>query len=1114
MTAAPVFMLRTVTSAGLLDKFLPDFTEMDMSPIFCDAGSLTFGYPKSGTNFSLLAEDLEIAVTMNGTEIAGMRSVIETLEGDDADDAEGGAVWKLTARTMVGQLDYAIVYPKNWPATKIVNYAFTNQTPGVVLRLLLQAAQTRGALAGITWTFTDTLDSDGNAWGTTTSVAYDAGTTLSSVLSGLVDNGMIEFKMDKRVLKVYKSGGMGVDHSTGTSPVRFIKGRDIKESPRKIDTRNLATALLVGGNNGGFAENLSDSTHITKYGRRETYASVDNIHALGILQFLGQYRVSNMDDPQIEITHGLHFETQDNPRPVTNFDVGDWALSDVGQGLSKFRILQWVISVANDGSCTGSIVLNNFINTQLSKIASRVNKIENGSTATGAKPTKDDGLAPGVPPNVVLSTGYYIVSDWARATLIVQWDPVTLNEDGTAIEDLAHYQVRWKYSSDSAWRANTRIETDSNAIVFQNLDTNVAVQAQVQAVDIWSRGGSWSTLQTITTAHDTVAPLQPSPAIVTSNVGTLRVVWTGLDYLGATMAADTAGVQVHVSTSDFTPTSGTLKDFLPTGTLATTITQGLSFNTEYWVKFVAVDTAGNASAASATTSTSHAILKQVVSTDIGGNVIDFSNIRFKDIGNFVPDGSFELATTQTLINGLASTFGIGVATNPDGATALPSPNVLSFNLGGNGSLYKITAGIACAPGQKVVSIYSWKAVNLAGADVADLVLGFNLVNGTTSYVNVKAWSSATNNSTWTLREAVVTTAPANTISMDIMTKSVIVSGSTAKVYVDQWEVRFQTPTALIEDLAVTTAKIALLAVNDAQIGSASIGKLTVGTLSADMTLSARIKTADTGVRVEVNSGGIGAWNSSGTQTVAIASSDGSVKILGTLSSGAAGRRIDINPFGTGLPEIRFYPTTGSNYGYLNAVSGGTDASVGLNSGTFTANSQTCGFRVYMTSTLMTLETIRTDTQAQLGGGIYVSPTQVTASTMLGSTRHGFLDLYNGTDGASGLAAGIGHDGATDANDVWFSFYLNGSMDTIGTWVRNSSNSNAAVQNDTWSLASSVSGATVSWPVTMDSTVYPVVQARDSPAIATMMSALSTSAFTITYDGSTTGASALHWWGWR
>jgi hypothetical protein len=1086
---------------------------MDLSPIFCDAGTVTFGYPKTGTNFSLLTESLEIAVTMNGTEIAGMRSVIETIEGDDADDAEGGAVWKLTALTMVGQLDYAIVYPKNWPATKIVNYSFTGQTPGVVLRLLLQAAQTRGALAGITWTFTDTLDSDGNAWGTTTTVAYDAGTTLSSVLSGLVDNGMIEFKMDKRVLKVYKSGGMGVDRSTGTSPVRFIKGRDIKESPRKIDSRNLATALLVGGNNGGFAENLSDSTHITKYGRRETYASVDNIHALGILQFLGQYRVSNMDDPQIEITHGLHFETQDNPRPITNFDVGDWALSDVGQGLSKFRILQWVISVANDGSCTGSIVLNNFINTQLSKIAGRVNLIENGSTATGAKPTKDDGLAPGVPPNVVLSTGYYIVSDWARATLTVQWDPVTLNEDGTAIEDLAHYQVRWKYSSDTAWRANTRIETDSNAIVFQNLDTNVAVQAQVQAVDIWSRGGSWSTLQTITTAHDTVAPLQPSPAIVTSNVGTLRVVWTGLDYLGAAMAVDTAGVQVHVSTSDFTPTSGTLKDFLPTGTLATTITQGLSFNTEYWVKFVAVDTAGNASAASATTSTSHAVLKQVVSTDIGNNVIDFSNIRFKDVGNLIPDGSFELATTAAWVTAQAIASS-SVVTNPDGSSASPSPNVLRGGLGSTSAL-TLTSGINVTPGQKIAMIFSHKSTSLSGSDNCLLEIRYELLGGGSSFQTFKTWNSANNNTTWTLREAVYQTVPANAISASIRFHPSITSGSSAFVWVDQWEVRFQTGTALIEDLAVTTAKIALLAVNDAQIGSASIGKLTAGTLSADMTLSARIKTADTGVRVEINSGGIGAWNSGGTQTVAIASSDGSVKILGTLSSGASGRRIDINPFGTGLPEIRFYPTTGSNYGFLNGVGTGSDVAIGLNSGSFTANTQTCQYRLFMAPSVTSLEMVNTSAQAQNGPGLYMFDNQISLQVKESATeREGFLDLFSGTTGTATTAASFGHNGSSDNDDAWLEVLQDGSFNVVGTWNRDQGFGNGGLQCNTFSSSSAVAGVVISWPVTMNSTVYPQAILRDNSYPGSAIDTLSTTGFGFGFSTNTVGASAINWWAWR
>ncbi|WP_225825590.1 fibronectin type III domain-containing protein [Streptomyces naphthomycinicus] len=113
------------------------------------------------------------------------------------------------------------------------------------------------------------------------------------------------------------------------------------------------------------------------------------------------------------------------------------------------------------------------------------------------------------------------------------------------------------------------------------------------------------------------------------------------------------------------------------------------------------------------------------------------------------------------------------------------------------------------------------------------------------------------------------------------------------------------------DAATATA----LLIDDAHISDLTVSKVTAGTINADWIVGARIKTADTGPRVELNSAGIQAYNASGTQTVNIASADGSVTITGTLKSGPTGRRVEINP--TLAPEIRFYSNDGNSYAFIN-----------------------------------------------------------------------------------------------------------------------------------------------------------------------------------------------------
>jgi hypothetical protein len=107
-------------------------------------------------------------------------------------------------------------------------------------------------------------------------------------------------------------------------------------------------------------------------------------------------------------------------------------------------------------------------------------------------------------------------------------------------------------------------------------------------------------------------------------------------------------------------------------------------------------------------------------------------------------------------------------------------------------------------------------------------------------------------------------------------------------------------------------------IDDAHITDLTVSKVTAGTITADWIVGARIKTSDTGARVEMNSGGIGAWNASNVQTVSIAAADGNVNILGTFASGITGRKLVINPLGLNAdPEIRFYDQP-DNWHYITS----------------------------------------------------------------------------------------------------------------------------------------------------------------------------------------------------
>lgn len=1095
--AIPTFQLRTVTSGGALDKFLPDFESLSLSSVFCKAGTVVIKYPESGVNFNLLDDDVEIAVILNGSEITSMRCIIESTEGNEADEAEDGAIWTFTARTMLGLLDRAVVYPEAWPVTNPPLHDFVNTNVGNALHTLLTRAQSRGALNGLTWDFTTTNDSSGWIWtDNTLDLSYDAGMKYSDVLENMVDSGLVEIRMEGRMLKAYRPGTLGTDRSTGANPLRFTKARDLKEAPRKTSTRELATVALIAGDANLYGERVSDLGTLFAWGRRETSYSQQNIKTSAMITTVGNWLLDTVNRPLHELTHSLFLDNDDNPTPVIDFTTGDWGLSDVGKGWESYRIRQWTIGVENDGTVTGSVVLNDLIDERIERLNRKLAALTNGTQGAGGSEQKDDKKAPATPTGVTLSTDYYVVGNIARAILTADWSPVTTNSDGTPMSDLDRYRVRWKYGSDSIWRTTQTVQSDTTVAFFDNINTGTTVHAQVQAVDQYNRASAWSSSAIGSTATDTAAPARPSSPVVSSNVGTLRLVWDGLDFSSNPMAADLSGVEVHVGPSgSFTPGPGTLKDFIR-GSAPTAVTiTGLTYGQEYWIRLVAVDTSGNKSAGSDETSTSHAVLTQVVSVEIGTGQVGLNNTRFSDVGNLVDDGNFELdfmrTTRTTAMAGQFLFFDNTTASNgtwsirSDSGSGNPTDKVL------------LQGDLPIKPGERVFAAADYKLTATA-TGLSGIALRWKDKDGayrdsagavdSNAYYFASSDVFVTQDNTWYKRVTTVSqVAPINAVTMEVwlfaQTRTV------GTVWIDSVEIRKQIDTLLIADAAITSAKIGSLQVNDAHMANVSIGKLTAGSLTADMTVSARIKTANTGARAEMSSAGFEAYNSGGTKTFS-ASSAGVVSMLGELKSGVTGKRVEINPGNSGLPEIRFYPGTGSNYGYINAFGDAGSVSMGFNSGLFTIASESAFNRIYMGEDFFKSEVVKAD-QTSWGG--YTS------------LQYGQAAIGRNTGSSTDCHLTFGSDGK---------IRFQGEMDYFGT------NDNAILMGAASFTGGPYGGAGASYGATQASTPLPVATLYDNDSVAGSGIGLSLNSRTTTgWDCAFTRTGAgsdgsLYFWAWR
>lgn len=306
------------------------------------------------------------------------------------------------------------------------------------------------------------------------------------------------------------------------------------------------------------------------------------------------------------------------------------------------------------------------------------------------------------------------------------------------------------------------------------------------------------------------------------------------------------------------------------------------------------------------------------------------------------------------------------------------------------------------------------------------------------------------------------------------------------------------------DAATATA----LLIDDAHISDLTVSKVTAGTIGADFIVGARIKTADTGSRVELNSGGIGAWNAAGTQTVSIAAADGSVTIIGQLKSGTSGKRIEINPTGTFLPEIRWYANSGTDFGYINALSAGTDVTLGMNSSAYDdgTGTQVLSRTFLTTSSYAELAIIRADDGTRRGGYVWAAPGALYAGFNRGGVEGG--RFYAAAD----QAKITWDDGSANANTLQV---YSGRTLHVGQWA----NYITAGPNDglfTGTVAFVVSGDTavsMSYGATMASTMVPLATLRHPTLRTWQITASSTTGFSVAV-GTSSGQPSVSIWSYR
>jgi hypothetical protein len=194
-----------------------------------------------------------------------------------SDEAEK-AVWTLAGESVLNYTKLAAVYPAGWTGngtyatTRSFGSTATPTTWGAILKTLIDEAQGgtyRGAIPALTYDFSATTDSAGNAW--TANVVLTIGalgrTSILDIIKKFVSLGMGVYMDPNLGLHVYTSGAYGTNL---TSSVVFRYGAHIAGPVENLGSMP-TTVALVEGVAGAFVE-AKDTALVSSgyYGRRET----------------------------------------------------------------------------------------------------------------------------------------------------------------------------------------------------------------------------------------------------------------------------------------------------------------------------------------------------------------------------------------------------------------------------------------------------------------------------------------------------------------------------------------------------------------------------------------------------------------------------------------------------------------------------------------------------------------------------------------------------------------------------------------------------------------------------------------------------------------------------
>ncbi|GAB2918757.1 hypothetical protein ACFMQL_20585 [Nonomuraea fastidiosa] len=602
---------------------LPHHLGFEVGMPLNDTSSLKLTYPAAGVGAGLLAQPCEIAVEY-------------AVDGGQWVEPDGGRFLRIKRGSDNMDLSRTMTFECpgwSWQLRKLIMYAgpvmadgkrpFSAVSAGAILRTLIDEAQARGTCPGLDTDFSTTRDSAGQPWDKTLTLELEPGVDLLTLLINLSEQGVLDWTMRGRTLRVFNEGTeLGRDLAGGVAPVDLRLTRDIDEAPDSATLEDLATAILVRGE-AGLSVVVTNPSAVAPWGRWETSQSQGGVSDEGTAILLGTNALERAGRERAQLTRGIRFEAA-RWLPFEHYRPGDVVLAPGDQGeMEPLRLRQITLTVSGEGELSGNLVLNDrFLEWEIRLARQAAGILAGGvsSGGTGGEPAPElpGGRVAAPPQGLIVEPAAYVDEyGWARGQITATWSPVTADVNGVAIEP-DRYELHARVNEvEEEWRLIAT--SDTTTATYSPLVINQTYGFKVRAI-CQGTPGEFSDAVVALIPDDVPPPPAPSAPTLSTRLGVIEAAWDGLAHTGAEMPSDFDLLRVYMAAAEDGPYE--VVDHLRAA--GHVLITGQPYNTPRWIRFTAVDRRGNESEPSASASISTVPL---VDTDIIGQVISGANIQ-------------------------------------------------------------------------------------------------------------------------------------------------------------------------------------------------------------------------------------------------------------------------------------------------------------------------------------------------------------------------------------------------------------------------------------------------------------------------------------------------------